>query len=56
MNYVSLLNQKAKARCARQLEVKAVKVKRTRKQWLELFRRAREIAQTSHRYEFSELK
>ncbi len=56
MNYVPLKNQKEKPRRAHQPAVKEVKLKRTRKQWLELFRRARDIAQTSHRYEFGEVK
>jgi hypothetical protein len=56
MNYIARMNRKAKPRRAQQPVVKVVRLKRTRKQWLELFRRARDIAQTTRTYEFGDSK
>jgi hypothetical protein len=50
------MNQKEIPRRAEQPSVKQVKLKRTRKQWLDLFRRARDIAQTTRTYDFAESK
>ncbi|HEY6952369.1 MAG TPA: hypothetical protein VI758_08165 [Bacteroidota bacterium] len=56
MNNVPRMDQKERPRRAQQPKVRKVKVRRSHKQWLELFRRARDIAQTTHTYEFGESK